>query len=339
MIKRIILCATFCVLAVGLQSCQRGCSEYDDDPQTNLQALWDIIDQHYCFLDYKADVLGLDWDEMRTRYSNRLNPQMTRAQLFEVLCNMLSELQDGHVNLFSSADMGRNWSWKEDYPSNWDYELRNSYLGTKYKIASGLKYRVLEDNVGYVLYESFTSAIGEGNLDDVLYYLRVCNGLIIDIRGNSGGYLSNVETLSSRFTNEKILVGYTSHKTGTAHSDFSTPEADYLKPSVNIRWQKPVVVLANRECYSSANTFVRNMKECPNVTVLGDKTGGGSGLPFTSELPIGWGVRFSACPSFDARMQQTEFGIEPDVYCALSKEDVARGFDTLIEEARKILAP
>ena len=80
------------------------------------------------------------------------------------------------------------------------------------------------------------------------------------------------------------------------------------------------------------------MKEMPLVTVVGDRTGGGSGLPFSSELPIGWSVRFSASPSFDARMQHIEFGIEPDAYSALDEAQAAQGTDSMIEEARRILS-
>ena len=124
------------------------------------------------------------------------------------------------------------------------------------------------------------------------------------------------------------------HKTGKGHDDFSKPQAEYIDPSEGIRWQKPVVLLVNRSCYSAANIFVRNMKEMPLVTIMGDQTGGGSGLPFSSELPIGWSVRFSASPSFDARMQHIEFGIEPDVPVSLDETLAAEGKDSMIEEAR-----
>jgi hypothetical protein len=75
----------------------------------------------------------------------------------------------------------------------------------------------------------------------------------------------------------------------------------------------------------------------PLVRVLGDQTGGGSGLPFSSELPIGWSVRFSASPSFDARKQHIEFGIEPDRYASLDVSLAAQGIDSMIEEARQML--
>ena len=321
-----------------LMSCQHGEAEYDQTPQGNLDALWTIIDQRYCFLTYKEKELGINWQQIHAKYTAKLNDKMSRVQLFEVLCQMLSELKDGHVNLSTSLDLGRNWSWKEDFPENLDTELRQQYLGTDYHIGGGLKYTILPDNIAYVVYESFSNAIGEGNLSDMLTHLRLTGGMILDIRGNSGGELTNTERLSQRFTNEKELVGYTCYKTGKGHDDFSEPRAEYVEPSKSIRWQKPVVLLINRSCYSAANTFVRNMKEFPLVTVMGDQTGGGSGLPFSSELPIGWSVRFSASPSFDARMQHIEFGIKPDVSVSLDAAQAAEGKDTMIEAARQFLS-
>lgn len=324
--------------ALLLSSCQQSDYEYDNTPQGNLDAMWTLIDQHYCFLSYKENQLGFKWADLRAKYSAKLNPKMSRVQLFEVLCQMLSELKDGHVNISTSLDLGRNWSWKEDYPENLNTELRQQYLGREYHIGSGLKYTILPDNIAYVVYESFSDAVGDGNLSDMLTYLRVCNGMIFDIRGNGGGELTNAERLSQRFTNEKVLVGYMSHKTGTGHDDFSEPQAEYVTPNKSVRWQKPVVLLVNRSCYSAANTFVRNMKEMPLVTVMGDQTGGGSGLPFSSELPIGWSVRFSASPIYDARMQHIEFGIEPDVYSSLDETLAAEGKDSMIEAARQFLS-
>ena len=331
---RIIACLIFVLLSVT--NCVRE-DTFDNTPEGNFEALWRIIDQHYCFLDYKAEAIGLDWNAIHTQYRKRISPDMNNSQLQEVLTEMLSELRDGHVNLYTSADVSRYWHWYEDYPRNWTQELRDRYLGTDYKIAAGIRYRILEDNIGYIVYESFSNGVGEGNLDDVMYYLRACKGLIIDMRGNTGGVLTYAEMLSQRLTNERILVGYTQYKTGTGHSDFSQPKAEYIEPSAGVRWQKPVVVLQNRECYSACNIFIRNARACPCVTTLGDTSGGGSGMPFSSELPNGWAVRFSASPSLDKDMQHIEFGIAPDVPCALDAADVAHGRDTLIERARELL--
>ena len=220
--------------------------ELPDDARGNFEALWRIIDEHYCFFDYKRDQYGLDWNEVYQRYSRQMNDKMTEAQMFEVLTNMLAELRDGHVNLYTAFDVGRYWSWHEDFPRNFSDDLLDRYLGTDYRIVGSLRYRVLPDNTGYIYCGSFQNEFGAGNLDEVLYYLSPCNALIIDVRNNGGGKLTAAEQLAGRFTNEELLVGYMSHKTGKGHNDFSAPEEQKLAPSKGIRWQKPVAVLTNR---------------------------------------------------------------------------------------------
>ena len=61
-------------------------------------------------------------------------------------------------------------------------------------------------------------------------------------------------------------------------------------------------------------------------------------MPFSSELPNGWSVRFSAIPSYDSEKKTTEFGIDPNHNVSLNMEDLQRKKDTLIEFARKIIA-
>lgn len=333
--RKIIIC-----FIVAFTACLSSCVEeeqYSDNPRGNFEALWKLIDEHYCFFEYKNQAYGLDWDKIHDKYSVMIEPGMTEGQLFEVLGNMLGELRDGHVNMWSPFDMARNWSWKENYPKNFNDSIHRHYLGTDYKITGGAKYKVLDDNVGYVYWEGFDFPIGTGNLDEIINGLINCNSLIIDIRNNGGGMMTTAEKIAGRFTNEKVLVGYMQHKTGRGHSDFSDMRRQELKPSSSLRWHKPVAVLTNRSVFSAANEFVKYMKCCPNVIVVGDKTGGGAGMPFTGEIPVGWSVRFSACPMFDKDKQSTEFGIEPDYKVDMTMDDVLKDKDTIIEFARKKL--
>ncbi len=318
-----------CALLLGCVKEQ----EFDNNPRGNFEALWKIMDEHYCFFEEK----GVDWNAIRAMYAQRVDNGMTDSQLLEVLGGMLAELKDGHVNLFTSFDMGRYWGFHENYPANYASEIVDNYLKTDYRVANGFRYRVLDDNVGYITCSSFANPIGDGTLDQILTYLAPCNGLIIDVRQNGGGMVTSAEKLAARFTNEEIRVGYMRHKTGKGHRDFSPLIEQRLKPAKGVRWQKRVVVITNRRVYSAANEFVKYMRCCPNVMVVGDMTGGGAGLPFSSELPNGWIVRFSACPMYDKDKRSVENGMAPDVKVSLSANDVARGRDTLIETARERL--
>lgn len=335
--RKIISLLVFSCALLVFHSCVQE-DFYDNTRRGNYEALWRIMNEHYCFFDYKKQELGVDWDDVHARYAYKINENMNNTQLFEVLAQMLSELQDGHVNLSATFDYGRNWSFYEDYPENYNDSIAKLYLGHHYSITSGLKYIILDDNVGYVRCETFEDGIGDGNVSAMLNALASCNGLIIDVRGNGGGQLTSAQTLASHFTNEKLHVGYVSHKTGRGRNDFSSPRAVYLDPaSDGLRWQKPVVVLTNRAVFSAANDFVKCMKQCDNVTVMGDQTGGGSGMPFNSELPNGWTVRYSAVVFYDKDMQHTEFGIQPDIQLEMSGTDIMQKKDTYIEKARAFL--
>ncbi len=251
---------------------------------------------------------------------------------------MLYELQDGHVNL-TSTDNQTHFDFWLDSPRNFSEATieSNYYLGQNYQQTAGFKYKILIDEVGYIYYEKFSEGIDNNDLDRVFSYFSNCKGLIIDVRQNSGGNATNSAKIASRFTEKKILTGYICHKTGPGHNDFSEPYAIYLEPAKGIRWQKKVAVLTNRHSYSATNDFVNHMRCLPNVTIVGDKTGGGSGMPFSSELPNGWTIRFSASPHFDKNMNHIEWGINPDVKVDINYKDEANGFDTIIEEARKLL--
>lgn len=309
--------------------------EFQDSPTANFEALWKIVDEQYCFLDYK----GIDWDSVHTVYSAKINDKMDRYALFDTLSNMLSTLKDGHVNLYSTHDMARYWSWYEDYPTNFYEDLQRTYLGTDYRIASGLKYTILRtDSIGYLYCGSFSDGFSDDNVSEALYYMRNCRGLILDVRSNSGGVLTYATRLAEHFTLETVPVGYIQHKTGKGHSDFSEPYAVNLDPSTGIHWLRPVVLLTNRKCFSATNWFVNCMQQLPQVITVGDRTGGGSGLPFSSELPNGWYVRFSASPMLNPKKEQLEFGIDPNVRVDIPiPEAFATKRDAMIDYADSVL--
>lgn len=326
-------------LLIGLLSAT-SCIREDvsgNTPEANFESLWKIIDEQYCFLNYKKQEYGLDWDQVHETYAKRITPSMGWEALFEVLSEMVAELRDGHVNLTSSLASSQYRQWFDSYPRNFSDSIQSIYLKKDYNQSSGLTYQILENNIGYIYCSSFSNGIGDGNLDQTLNRLAICDGLIIDVRNNGGGNLTTAQKLAARFTNQKTLVGYMTHKTGKGHSDFSNPYPVYIEPSNGIRWQKRAVVLTNRRSFSATNDFVNSMKQFPLITIVGDKTGGGSGLPFTSEIPCGWSIRFSASPMLDPQMNQIEFGINPDVKIDMTSEDMQKGKDTMIEYACKLL--
>ena len=147
---------------------------------------------------------------------------MEADEFFNLCAEMLATLRDGHVNLSSPFNTSYYRKWWSDYPQNFNKRLiEEHYLNFDYAAAGGVIYKELPGrNVGYMRYSSFSGGIGETMLDMMLYGFRETDGLIIDIRDNGGGNMTNVEKLASRFLAERTLAGYISHKTGPGHNDF-----------------------------------------------------------------------------------------------------------------------
>lgn len=308
--------------------------EYDNNAKGNFEALWTILDEHYCFFDEK----GVDWDEIHDRYAQRVHNNMGSQSLFELCSDMINELRDGHTNLSAPFASSFYRKWWSNYPQNYDARIiQQYYFNFNYRTLGAFDYGLLSENIGYIHYSSFESGIGAGNMDYILAYFLRAEALIIDVRDNGGGNLTNVEDIVNRFIDRRILAGYISHKTGPGHKDFSKPYAYHIDPigDGHLSWGKPVVVLTNRSTFSAANNFVSIMKSLPNVTIIGSTTGGGSGMPYSSELPNGWGIRFSACSILDSDGNTTEFGIEPTEGYAVDMDPQAAldGHDTILDFA------
>jgi len=325
------------VIAIsGLSSCIDEPQNEPDNHLGNFEALWQIMDTRYCYLDYKK----INWDSVHSVYKTKVDTSMTDFELFDLFGAMLGELKDGHVNLYSDFNRSRYWKWFTDFPANFNSKIiyNDRYLGDSYLSVNGLRYAKIENNkVGYIYYGDFSDRFTDTNIGLIFTYFKDCEALIIDVRNNGGGYLDLSEQFASYFFTAETVTGYMQHKTGNGHSDFSEPIAIKTPKHKTISWQRPVAVLSNRMSYSATNSFVSRMKLAPNAVIVGDSTGGGGGLPISSELPNGWMVRFSSSPMFDASMQHTEWGIAPDEKVDMKSTDEENGYDTIIETAISLI--
>ena len=326
-----------CLLAVTATSCH-SLEDYDNDNLGNFDALWNFVDRHYCFFEGK----DIDWKAIGDRYRAEAAAAGSQRALFDVMARMLDELRDGHVNLSSWFETSYYRKWWSDYPQNYNERIvQQNYLNFGYRSLGAVYYDILQPyNIGYLRIPTFAAGLGESNIDAILDYFTSCNAIIIDIRDNGGGDLTNVETYVRRFIDHPITAGYMIHKDGPGHDDFSKPYAyTYSPPGGHALWLKPVAVLTNRSTFSAANNFAGIMKSLPQVIVAGATTGGGSGMPLSSELPNGWGVRISACRILDPEGHDTEFGVTPSegLEAEITPEDQLAGRDTILDIAIKAL--
>ena len=335
--KKLFLPAISLAVAAGLTGCHP-IEEFQADNRGNFNALWTALDEHYCFFDEK----DIDWNEVRAHYEPLVNEGLTQRQLFGVCAEMVNELRDGHTNLSSAFETSYYRNWWSDYPQNYDARLvEQNYLNFDYHQLGAVTFGILPQNVGYISIPSFSSGLGNGNIDWVLNSLSTANGLIIDLRDNGGGSMNLAENWVRHFIREPQTVGYMLHKTGPAHDAFSEPWPITFEPlgGNSMVWIKPVVILTNRSTFSAANYMVMCMRALPTVRHAGATTGGGAGMPMTWDLPNGWSIRMSSVRVTDSEMRSTEAGIAPSPGCAadLDPQQALLGRDTMLDLAISLL--
>ena len=331
-IQLIVILLALCAL---LSSCEQHL--ISPDPQnnnlSNFDFLWEDVKNRYSFFELKE----IDWTEIRDKYRPLVRENMGPQELFDLMGNMLYELKDGHVNLTSAFDRSRNWDWYLGHPANFDpMVMERNYLGRDFRLTGPLRNQVIE-SVLYIYYPSFSSDIAESHLEIIMQRASSLKGIIIDVRNNGGGNLSNARKLASCFTEEEIAYAKERRKTGPGADNFSEWTTLTFPSRAGRRYNGKVIVLTNRACYSATSFFAQMMKTLPNVTILGDQTGGGGGAPSSGELPNGWQYRLSVTQTVDLQGAHIEPGVGVDVPVQMRESDLRRNRDTLIETALRML--
>ena len=328
---------TFSVLSglmlVAMLSCEKVLVQpaASDDPAAIFDEIWTFTDKHYSFFEYK----GIDWHSVYSRYRPLVRDNMSAVALFDLCAAMLYELKDGHVNLLSSFDRSRYWEWYLDSPPNFSYDIiERNYFRGRQRYIGPFQFISIGDII-YVYYSSFADNIGENHLDIIISNLDNKKGLIIDVRNNGGGSTENARKLVSRFTDEKRFVGYNYVKAGPGYNDFRQREI-HIEPHDGPRFTGDIVVLTNRKSYSATTYFTQYMRELPNVTIIGDTTGGGGGMPAFHDLANGWLLRVSSSRFYSPRKENIESGVPPHIRVDMDEVSMSEGKDDIIERAIRL---
>jgi len=319
-------------IALVFVSCEKILFKEDvssTSPQQNLDYLWHQADEKYAYFELK----GVDWDQVKIDYSAKLYDGMSNDSLFQVMGGMLRELKDDHTNLISNFNISF-FGVKNLGPDNFDWRvITDNYLPKNYYITGPFVHDFISNGeIGYVRFASFTGTVNNQNLDFVLKRYENTKGLILDLRENGGGAVSDIFKILSRFIDQETLVYYSRIKNGKGHNDFSEPEPTYVSPSSGIRYNKKVMVLIDRGTFSAGSFTSLATLAIPNMVLMGDTTGGGLGLPNGGQLPNGWTYRFSITQSLDLHKNNNyENGVPPDINVLFDWSDLTK--DEVIERA------
>jgi carboxyl-terminal processing protease len=186
---------------------------------------------------------------------------------------------------------------------------------------------MMEGGVAYISVTSFGDATIQ-EFDTVLEELLSQNpkALILDLRGNGGGYLLVAQEMLGRFVREGVAV-YQEAGDGTRspHSVLGDgPEA----------FDIPLVVLLNGGSASASEVVAGALQDYERATVIGEQSFGKGSIQNIFDLADGSAVRITVARWLtpDGRQIQDQ-GITPNIIVPLTPEDYDNGLDPQLDAA------
>ncbi|MEO0341439.1 MAG: S41 family peptidase [Bacteroidota bacterium] len=287
--KKLII--TIIALFTLLTSCEEYVfdMEYQNTPVENFEALWSEYDQLYGLF----KVRNIDWDQVYEEHRSRISNQSSSEDLYNVLVDMLTILDDSHVGLYPTNDefplffSGLNGRLETSETFHLDV-VKNNYLkDAKEEFPFTWGFLDEQNAVGYLY---IAGEPGDKLVDklmpDIIQDLQNVEHLIVDIRNNTGGEDRGSQAITSYFTDQRRPFMQVSIKNGPDRDDFTTPETWYIEPK-GITYDGPIMLLTNRHTVSAGETLTMAMNTLPQVTSVGDTTMGAFSNAAFGELPNG----------------------------------------------------
>jgi hypothetical protein len=336
MIARRPLIASSLWLSLGLAAgCHRAATAPADSRPAvaTYDAFWQDFDRTYPYFTYKQ----VDWNAARG-LRERAADAASDSALVWLMKDAVTPLRDMHV-WFKRPDGTQVSSYTRTRAANWDNDAwRGSITSIGWHQGVSNWGWARHNGVGYLTIGAWNTAqVKIGEVEAALDSLRDTRALVLDVRANGGGNDALALQLAGRFTTQTREFGAVRYRNGAGHDDFGGWTGRTLGPRGSWQYTKPVYLLVGARCASSNETFIAAMRQLPNVTVLGDTTGGGSANP--REMPIvvggrdtGWRYSVSQWQERLATGALIEWqGIAPAEVLPWDLARVAAGRDPILE--------
>jgi len=190
---------------------------------------------------------------------------------------------------------------------------------------------MLEGNIGYVSLSEFSSGASE-KLARAIRDLKKqgATRLILDLRNNPGGFLSESVAVTSLFLKEGVVV----REEGKDPSYKQVYEAR----GVHVATDMPMVVLINRGSASASEIVAGALKDHGRATIIGEQSFGKGTVQLPHTLSDGSQLRVTIAQWFTPNGNLIhKVGIIPDVVVEMTQEDVFEGRDPQLDRAISFL--
>ena len=193
-----------------------------------------------------------------------------------------------------------------------------------------VKSSVLDKNIGYIQITSFIGSTTPNEFLEALEKTKNTQGLILDLRGNTGGLLPNAVFIANLFIpkgNIVSIVGRNGYK-----YDINAQDTEFGV-------KKPTVVLVDGNSASASEILSGALKDYNKAKLLGTKTYGKGMVQKIIPMPNETGINLTVAKYLTPKGTDiNKKGITPDIKVVLSIQDVKNNNDAQLQAAKNTLS-
>jgi carboxyl-terminal processing protease len=191
--------------------------------------------------------------------------------------------------------------------------------------------RVLDDNIGYVSLSEFSSGSSRKLLTAIEDLQdQGVEKLVLDLRNNPGGLLTESVAVTSLFLNDEIVL----REKRKGFDQEQTYQATGINPLPDI----PLVVLINRGSASASEIVAGALKDHSRATIIGEQSFGKGTVQLPHTLRDGSELRVTIAEWFTPDGNTIdETGIVPDIVVERTQADFFDNLDPQLDRAIEVL--
>ena len=187
----------------------------------------------------------------------------------------------------------------------------------------------IDKNIGYIQILTFIGATTPHEFLEALEKTKKTDGLILDLRGNTGGLLPNAVFIANLFIPQGTLVSIVGRK-GYKY-DIQAQNTDF---SV----EKPMIVLVDGSSASASEILSGALKDYKKAKLLGSKTFGKGMVQKIIPLPNETGINLTVAKYLTpSGTDINQKGIVPDIEVGFTIDDIKKQNDVQLNTAKGIL--
>ncbi|NUP96070.1 MAG: hypothetical protein HUU28_07890 [Planctomycetaceae bacterium] len=298
-----------------------------------FDAVWEAFDKEYAKFGSLPDV---DWKKEGELWRKRAEKARTTFAAAVAIDGLTAKLRDLHVWVRCGDEFLQGYS--RPRPLNASYEAVRKAFPELANTRHNVQWGKTEDGVGYVLVDGLNDKELAATIDDVLEKLGGCFGLVVDLRFNGGGDELLARDVAARFVDSRRTYSTNRYRNGPRHDQLGDVLARDFEPRGPWRFESPVVCLQGQKTFSSAESMALMFAQCPQVTTMGDRTGGSSANPRRLELAGGIQVNLPRWIDMDPEGRAIEnVGVAPDVEVKAAGADFTPTKDPVLDAALALL--